>query len=266
MILSEPDQKRQRIISWLSPLNFRQKQENVFADSCVDTGQWFLKSEQFRNWFNGRIKNLWCHGAPGSGKTVLSSIVVNHLLQSSSQDDQVGVAVVYCEWKQQNVQTVVNLLASIWSYLTAAKPLSQDVQDLYNHHTEFRTTVKPEEVLSILKKAIDGFKHIYVIIDALDELSEDIDRAKRLMESLSRLSPGKSKKVRILATSRSPKSILPESGSIQITATEYDIRRFVRDEIHQGLSDSNDLSNKVRDDENLQVMFVDAISKQVNGL
>ncbi|KAL9595414.1 MAG: hypothetical protein Q9219_006457 [cf. Caloplaca sp. 3 TL-2023] len=265
-IANEPDQTREKIISWLSPLNFRQKQDDVFSDAQEGTGQWFLKSKAFRNWFKGQNVNLWCHGAPGSGKTVLSSIVVNYLIQHSPQDKRIGVAVVYCELKQQNVQTVVNLLASIWAYLVATKPLTQDVQALYNRHTKLRTAAKLEEVLSVLKNAIADFSRVYIVVDALDELSQEIDRAQILMKSLSRLNPEKSNKIRILATSRFSQPLLLESSSMLITAAPRDVNRFVQRRIDNGLSISDNLSDNVRNDENLRKTLVDAITKQASGL
>ena len=53
---------RQKIIDWISPLDFRGKQEEVLADHEPGTGQLFLQSPKFKEWVDGRTKVLWCHG------------------------------------------------------------------------------------------------------------------------------------------------------------------------------------------------------------
>lgn len=263
---SDPDQQRRAIISWLSPLEFWQKQENVFSDVHPGTGQWFLESEGFTRWLDGNPENLWCHGAPGSGKTVLASIAVNYLRRRFFGNGEVGVAAVYCEWKRQDILSPVNLLASVWGQLVLDKPLAKEVQDLYNHHTNPRTMASYQEVLWILKCEVERFSSVYIIVDALDELAEGVDRARVFIEALSKVMSATSQKVRILATSRSGQSLLPRAGVTQITATGDDIERFVQYRILQGISVSNDLSERVRSDETLQRSLMSAIGKQASGL
>src|SRR4051812_41045718 len=41
-----------------------------------DTGDWLLKSAQFCEWKSAAGSNLWLYGKPGSGKTILSSTVI----------------------------------------------------------------------------------------------------------------------------------------------------------------------------------------------
>lgn len=263
---TDPSLRRQRIISWLSPLDFWQKQDNVFSDAHPGTGQWFLKSKSFTRWLDGDTENLWCYGAPGSGKTVIASIAVNDLRQRFSENEEVGVAAVYCEWKRQDMLSPANLLASIWSQLVSNQPLTEDVHRLYDNHTKLRTMAKPQEVVSILKREVERFSSVYIIVDALDELAEGEGCASIFIEALSRLAPALLRKVRILATSRAEQSLLPKADVIQITATQDDIKRFVKSKILEGISTSHSLSDRARNDKALAKSLVSAISKQASGL
>ncbi len=47
-----------------------------------------------------------------SGKTILTSLVVDHLSKTYS-NQRVGVAVIYCNYKSQNEQTKTSLLGSL---------------------------------------------------------------------------------------------------------------------------------------------------------
>ncbi|KAL8853778.1 MAG: hypothetical protein Q9221_001421 [Calogaya cf. arnoldii] len=258
--------RRERIISWLSPINFRQKQEDVFHDAHPGTGQWFLDSEQFKRWLNAEpSEHMWCHGAPGSGKPVLTSIVINHLRQRFSGIAQVGVAVVYCERKRQDVSTPVNLLASIWRQLVDNKPLADEVLHLYDD-TASRALAKFQEVRSILIKETERFRDIYIVIDALDELDVGSECASVLLEAVSTMRPTTSRQVRILATSRFGPSVLSVASVVQITANRQDIKNFVENRFQQGISTSPSLSNRARDERELRETLVDQICKKAGGL
>ena len=54
--------ERQIITNWLSPLDFRQKQEDVYVKWQPGTGEWFLFSNAFQAWKEGKNSVLWCHG------------------------------------------------------------------------------------------------------------------------------------------------------------------------------------------------------------
>ncbi|KAL8904849.1 MAG: hypothetical protein Q9207_003009 [Kuettlingeria erythrocarpa] len=205
-------------------------------------------------------------GAPGSGKTVLASIAVNDLRQRFLGKEGVGVAAVYCEWKRQDLLSTANLLASVWSQLALDQPLTEEVERLYEDHTKFRTTAKPQEVLSILEHEVEKFSSVYIVVDALDELVEGGDRANVFIEALCRLAPAPLRKVHILATSRSEQSLLPRANITQITATRDDIKLFVENQILGGISTSHSLSEQARSDKALKKSLVSTISEQAGGL
>ena len=61
------EKERERIMAWLSPLEFYKRQDAVFKDS-FPTGQWLFDSPEFMAWTLGRPWTLWCYGDPGAGK------------------------------------------------------------------------------------------------------------------------------------------------------------------------------------------------------
>jgi hypothetical protein len=50
------------------------------------TGEWFLESEQFVSWKEGRISCLWLHGIPGTWKTILCSTIIDHIDEFCKQN------------------------------------------------------------------------------------------------------------------------------------------------------------------------------------
>jgi ankyrin repeat domain-containing protein 50 len=73
--------KRDGVLRWLSDFEPQKKHKDVRARRLEDTGQWLLDREEFRIWRDDPQPNsiLWCHGIPGAGKTVLSSVVPHKL-------------------------------------------------------------------------------------------------------------------------------------------------------------------------------------------
>jgi hypothetical protein len=74
MLRSSEHDRFMKIMNWLSPLNFRQKQQAITG--CPKTGGWFLKSREFEEWESGREPTLLCHGIPGSYVYSLSINIV----------------------------------------------------------------------------------------------------------------------------------------------------------------------------------------------
>ena len=69
--------ERAEILAWLSPLEPRTRHRDVSAHRVKDVGGWLLRTEEYRNWFDGirdREPNnsaLFCYGNPGVGKTYI---------------------------------------------------------------------------------------------------------------------------------------------------------------------------------------------------
>ena len=107
-------EERRAIIDWLSPLQYRKRQTEIF-DDAIPLGQKFLDSEEFRAWSAGRSWWLYGYGLPGSGKTTLSSIVVNQL-QQRFLAARIPVLCVYLNYKEPN-QTLRSIIGSLLKQL-----------------------------------------------------------------------------------------------------------------------------------------------------
>ncbi|KAJ7203153.1 hypothetical protein GGX14DRAFT_652710 [Mycena pura] len=79
IVNNNDETKRTEILDWITPLNFFQRQGDIFRTWEQGTGEWLLSHPDFKNWESGSTKVLWCRGIPGAGKTVLSYVF--HLLK-----------------------------------------------------------------------------------------------------------------------------------------------------------------------------------------
>ncbi|KAF2186397.1 hypothetical protein K469DRAFT_526817, partial [Zopfia rhizophila CBS 207.26] len=222
--------ERRALTEWLSPLNFFVKQADVLGLRVEGTGQWLLESEQFKSWVSGSKKTLWCSGIPGAGKTVLASIVVDHL-QKSFPGDDTGIAFAYCNHQERIKQTPVNLIGSLLKQLAQARPLIYDrLKPLYKKHQNYNTCPTLSEISTALRDEIAHYSNVFVIIDALDECPEHNGFRDTLLMELGSLS----RYVKLLVTSRPHISIeydIEGAIPLEIQASDGDLRKYLQDRL-----------------------------------
>jgi hypothetical protein len=100
------------IHDWLSPLNYALQENDCINLRQEGTGLWLLASRENQDWLNTTIDTLFCPDNPGSGKMILTLIVVDDL-SSKFQESSTGIAYIYCNSKGQDEQTAADLLASL---------------------------------------------------------------------------------------------------------------------------------------------------------
>lgn len=177
-------------------------------------------------------RKFFCPGPPDAGKTILASIVVDHLWNTIRNDD-IGVAYAYCDYRKYEEQTSNNLVTSLLNQLLRqqSKPLSNDVNKLYLQHDQQGTRSSQVELFSLLQAETVNFSRIFIVIDALDECSNDDRTRQSLLERLRPLQ--KSTSVNLMVTSRPLPDITEEferAMILEIRASEPDIRTYLKEQ------------------------------------
>lgn len=128
----QDDRERQAIADWLTPVNYAPHHNDLISRRQNGTGKWLLKSEALQKWLNDQSKRtLFCPGIPGAGKTMLTSIVVDHLWKMFQDDTTVGIAYLYCNFRQRHEQAPEDLLAGVLKQLVQRQTfVSESVKDL----------------------------------------------------------------------------------------------------------------------------------------
>lgn len=85
--LLQDEEKRQKILQWLTPTDYALQQHESIKSRRATTGQWLLETPEYQDWLHAKeeiespsTSALFCPGIPGAGKTILTSIVVKDLL------------------------------------------------------------------------------------------------------------------------------------------------------------------------------------------
>ncbi|KAJ7157775.1 hypothetical protein C8R46DRAFT_416452 [Mycena filopes] len=217
--------ERTQIIDWFSPINFFQQHADITSARQKGTGGWLLANPHFQKWKEGLGKTLWCSGIPGAGKTVLASMVVDHL----SQGPTARTACIYLNHKETKVQTPANLLASIWRQLVIGGRDISAVRTLYGKHLEKKTRPSLAEIENTVHNEI-GMSKVYIVVDAVDEYPEELRQI--LLPALAAMGPT----CNLMMTSRphiTSSSAFQNIKFLEIHADMDDIQAYVNMEINK---------------------------------
>ncbi|KAI8295321.1 Vegetative incompatibility protein HET-E-1 [Colletotrichum sp. SAR11_240] len=129
------DEKKKEILHWITPIDFAAQQIDNLERRQEGTGLWFLDSPEFQSWVKEDGKILFCPGMPGAGKTMLTSIVIEHLQQKFGEDPAVAVTYLFCNFRRHDELKPRGLLASILKQLYLYMPAGpNEVAKAYEKH------------------------------------------------------------------------------------------------------------------------------------
>ncbi|KAJ5652176.1 hypothetical protein N7507_009602 [Penicillium longicatenatum] len=196
------DDRTQKILDWLSPIEVERQQSDTMDQRHEGTGLWFLESVEFLEWLSRPKATILCAGIPGSGKTVICSIVADFLSNKFQADPKVQILQVFCSYRLHSQQSTLDILLSLLRQLAINDSnLFASIEEMHEKHAKRRTRLKAMEVEELILKFAVRYTKIFVVIDALDEYcSSKPDQIDNLLSTLFRLE--RKLQLSIFATSR----------------------------------------------------------------
>ncbi|UQC81290.1 ankyrin repeat protein [Colletotrichum lupini] len=165
------EERKIQILDRITPVDFTTQQIDNLDRRQEGTGKWLLESPEFEAWVLGDRRTLFCPGMPGSGKTMLSSIVIEHLKRRFEENSTVGVSFMFCNFRRHDEQTPRNLLASALKQLYCTAP--EECEEVENTYRHGMSSASKQDIMRCLQAVVPRFSRVYVVIDALDELDEN---------------------------------------------------------------------------------------------
>lgn len=248
---------RAQILEWLSDDDYPKEQHDNISRYKEGTGMWLLEDPKFKEWKSGPYDTLFCVGMPGAGKTVMSSMVIRHLFETSrDSNDKIAVAFLYFRHNLRDTQSTQRLMSSLARQLVDQTDKAPDsIVEAYNKRFKHHFETRPLQ--EILQAAVDCFHCVYFVIDALDEST--IQQTKDLVCIIRSL---RKAQIKLFATSRSIPEISEQfksDKSIEIKGSPADIESYATHRL-------SELPRCVQNSSTLQAEIVQAIISSTEGM
>ncbi|ETR98546.1 ankyrin, partial [Trichoderma reesei RUT C-30] len=200
---AQSDDSRRKLLTWLCDVDPSEMYNAARDKHAADTGEWLTSnSEEFKAWESSPSSFLWLHGKAGSGKSILSSVVIKHLKDQHASDPSTALAFFYFSFSDVKKQRVGQMLASLVQQLCARRPdTPQPIQRL-KEYQEKGQRPDTETLESILRAVATGFSAVHIVIDALDECPTLQGERKMLLKSLRQIMTDAPANLHMFCTSR----------------------------------------------------------------
>ncbi|KAL8790517.1 MAG: hypothetical protein Q9195_006348 [Heterodermia aff. obscurata] len=246
------ENQRKEISRWLSNVSYGAHHQSIAQRVQEITGKWFFESPEFQNWYlSSDSAILWLRGEPGSGKTMLASMIIEDIKTRTVQQET-SLAYFYCAEaapERSDSAEILRCIVRQLSFCDVGRPLRAATLEAYSR----KRTEAEEQRVSLEKLNIDECVKVivallkddpaFIILDGLDECErthqEEILGALQLMIEESSIT------VKIVLSSRdeSPirKALVDFPGlyfsSMDVqppsTLTPTDIKLYVESEIER---------------------------------
>jgi hypothetical protein len=223
-----------KICGWLSAPDPSTNYHKAHKMRQAETGLWLLQNARFAEWKQSAASRMWLHGIPGCGKTILSSTIIEHLLQHCHGDASMVTAYFYFDFNDAQEQDPELMLRSLLSQLLQRSfTIPKGVDVLFSTCGNGKRQPALHALLEVLPQVMQRFMHVYLILDALDECKQ----RPELMDVLETVARWPLDNVHLLMTSRKERDI--ESSlesyikeeytiSLQRDVVDKDIQRYVQ--------------------------------------
>ncbi|RAH82034.1 ankyrin [Aspergillus japonicus CBS 114.51] len=170
---SQDERKLSEILNWISLTKEYDRHAEFGGNRAPETCDWILETEIFQSWANCTSPTLlWLQGTMGTGKTVLTSRVITHLLDESRSQDRDRIVYYYCRLKDE-YEDPNNVIRSFLRQLATpahnSNEISRDIKDLFTNMEKQASQLPIEKCKEQLSRSLSGYRQVTFVIDALDE-------------------------------------------------------------------------------------------------
>ncbi|KAJ4078218.1 hypothetical protein NW760_015285 [Fusarium oxysporum] len=226
------DHRFAKIEGWLSPPDYSTNANLARKRRHPGTGAWLLNSPVFQEWKLGTRQHLWLYGLAGGGKTVLSTTILDHLLQIDTHT----TLAFFFDFSDPRKQKLEDLLRSLAVQLYhAGNEVARRLDSLFTSHGDGRRQPDTNALSACVDTMIQTAGKVFIIIDALDECTA----REELLQWLKHLA---SRKAQLIVTGRPEvefQSAIPQSfnkrNCVQLdkNVINGDIRSYVEAALEQ---------------------------------
>lgn len=172
-----------------------------------------------------------------------------------------GTAVIYayCYYKERSQQTLPNILGGLLKQLLSLRnAVSADVKALYKVCQDNHRNRTLAEISSLFRAELKHYSKVFIIVDALDEYSENQEDCVSILAELEKLREYSN----LMLTSRFVAPYIDAfcgASRVTIIAEDRDVRKYLESQIAT-------LPRFVKANLELQELIIQTITEAVEGM
>ncbi|KAF6761389.1 hypothetical protein DFP72DRAFT_39235 [Ephemerocybe angulata] len=226
--ISGPEASIEEVTEWLNGANFRSVYRLSLEARMDNTGTWFIATFEFGEFVRQKGTVVWATGLPGSGKTILASISVEHLEEKFS--GRADIAILYAFLRYSEKPTLLKIVAGFLTQLVRCHRVAfSHLLPTYLRAKMHQDELSCSEAVKLLKGSLGLFADAFIVIDGLDEVHDTTKNG--LLDVLTSLH------VHILLTCRPLELFMhhytPRALHILVQAQTRDIEVYVAERIKE---------------------------------
>ncbi|UKZ77207.1 hypothetical protein TrVFT333_004926 [Trichoderma virens FT-333] len=175
------------------PRDDKTRIEETKGNLLKDSYCWILEHADFQTWRNDpQCRLLWITGDPGKGKTMLLCGIINELEEFAAY----RLSYFFCQATETGLQSATAVLRGLIYSLVIQQPsLISHVQE--KHGPAGKALFEDRNAWTALSKILKSIlndpslKDVVLLIDALDECTEELPRLLHLIKEISSASYAK---------------------------------------------------------------------------
>lgn len=184
---------------WLQAPNPSTEPQRAIEGRLPETCIWVLESDKYARWKTRPASILWLHGRPGYGKTVISTAILQDLLESCNSRSSGVSAHFYFSINSVHIQCPETLLRSLVCQLSQnCVQMPASLGTLFALRDDKQELPSLHALLGVLRQMIMEFPQVFILIEALDECTQ----LPELMDMLVTVAGWQLQNLHLLMTSR----------------------------------------------------------------
>jgi hypothetical protein len=224
---------------WLSDALHDTRRKQLFQGR----GNWLFESDTYRKWQDTSESSiLWLYGSAGTGKSMLTSAVIEHLRSNSRFGD---IVVFFCgDWRFRGsivLAILRSMLLKLSSRIVDSKSLDclQALWPALHQAEESFSISQMKDLLSTMKHNLKSHETMFLVIDGLDDAAQFRHTPDDMLSELLRMMATQDIRHRIkcfISTRPSYFLRVKFSGPLELdidkeSSAQLDLATYVRNEL-----------------------------------
>ena len=174
--LADKTERPDQLVRWIDAISTAEDYDRARCDRLESTCDWILEREEFQTWIASErvseaVKILWIRGPAGSGKTFLTTRIIDYLRSRTS------VVHFFCFYAHSRKKQPLEIIRSwVLQLVNLSDAACETAKETYREKISDIAT--ESEIWRLFKRVVLQVQHVYFVVDGFDECTGEERNAR----------------------------------------------------------------------------------------